>query len=60
MRGLETFITELRECNFLIKYTLQCIHDIKGKVKDLEEKRINKELANIRSKFSGWFELEKV
>ncbi|KAL3314365.1 AP-2 complex subunit alpha-2 [Cichlidogyrus casuarinus] len=37
MRGLASFITDMRNC----------------KSKEEEEKRINKELANIRSKFKG-------
>jgi AP-2 complex subunit alpha len=33
---------------------LQFIADIRGaRVKELEEKRINKEMANIRKKFKG-------
>lgn len=33
---------------------IQFIADIRGaRVRDLEEKRINKEMANIRKKFKG-------
>ena len=38
MRGLAVFISDIRNC----------------KSKEAELKRINKELANIRSKFKGW------
>jgi AP-2 complex subunit alpha len=37
MRGLNTFIMDLRQC----------------RTREQEEKRINKELANIRSNFKG-------
>lgn len=37
MRGLTTFISDIRN----------------ARAKELEERRINKELANIRSKFKG-------
>lgn len=37
MRGLTTFISDLRN----------------ARARELEEKRINKELVNIRSKFKG-------
>lgn len=35
------------------KTTLICVHFVPGKSKEAEIKRINKELANIRSKFKG-------
>jgi AP-2 complex subunit alpha len=38
MRGLNTFITDIRAT----------------RTRDEEEKRVNKELANIRSKFKGY------
>jgi AP-2 complex subunit alpha len=42
MRGLTTFISDLRN----------------ARAKELEDRRINKELANIRGKFKGSFSLE--
>ncbi|KAI9282539.1 hypothetical protein BY458DRAFT_496531 [Sporodiniella umbellata] len=44
MRGLTVFIADIRKC----------------RVRELEEKRINKEMANIRSKFKGKMSLSKV
>ena len=59
MRGLTVFISDIRNCkgegegreglcghSFIIS---------KGKSKEAERKRINKELANIRSKFKSTF-----
>ena len=43
MRGLAVFISDIRNC----------------KSKEAELKRINKELANIRSKFKGWYIYKK-
>jgi len=34
-------------------YTVHCLLLLAGKSKEAEVKRINKELANIRSKFKG-------
>ena len=44
MRGLAVFISDIRNC----------------KSKEAEIKRINKELANIRSKFKVWYFLMKL
>ena len=44
MRGLAVFISDIRNC----------------KSKEAEIKRINKELANIRSKFKVWYFLIKL
>lgn len=58
MRGLSVFISDIRNC----KQILALIHILthhkysinkKGKSREAEVKRINKELANIRSKFKG-------
>lgn len=51
MNGLVNFIAEMRTCKFyrwtfLIGWPL-------GRLRDLEQKRVNKELANIRYKFKG-------
>lgn len=60
-RGLTVFIADLRNCN------IQTIREpeslrvhvltaaFSGRAKEQEEKRVNKELANIRSKFKGRF-----
>lgn len=38
-------------------YRVQFIADIRGaRVRELEEKRINKEMANIRKKFKGQYD----
>lgn len=52
MRGL----TQVR-CTLILGFLTDCpqfIADIRGaRVRELEEKRINKEMANIRKKFKG-------
>ena len=66
MRGLTVFISDIRNCKSLHVHVHTCIQYIctstciiyillffKGKSKEAERKRINKELANIRSKFKS-------
>jgi len=44
----------LSECHCIVIISLKFIADIRGaRVRELEEKRINKEMANIRKKFKG-------
>lgn len=54
MRGLAVFISDIRNCksSFLLGRFLR-LNFFTGKSKEAEIKRINKELANIRSKFKG-------
>jgi hypothetical protein len=53
-------IADIRKCmrNFTVPFSvnpsLTVLLSI-GRVRELEEKRINKEMANIRSKFKGKF-----
>lgn len=61
MRGLAVFISDIRNCKFVCCTTPSLILFVPstfftssaGKSKEAEIKRINKELANIRSKFKG-------
>lgn len=60
MRGLAVFISDIRNCmyhihplKYFIDQTLILPLIFLGKSKEAEIKRINKELANIRSKFKG-------
>lgn len=53
LRGLTVFISDIRNCKFVHIVCWLFILFILGKSKEAERKRINKELANIRSKFKG-------
>lgn len=59
MRGLAVFISDIRNCTFIVSNNLLIVinnlyhSSIPGKSKEAEIKRINKELANIRNKFKG-------
>lgn len=56
MRGLAVFISDIRNCKLFIScivFQLNKNNFLEGKSKEAEIKRINKELANIRSKFKG-------
>nr|CAG4651585.1 EOG090X0109 [Triops cancriformis] len=55
MRGLAVFISDIRNCKTTehLCVTKIIINSDLGKSKEAEIKRINKELANIRSKFKG-------
>ena len=58
MRGLTVFISDIRNCKGEGGREGLCGHLFiisKGKSKEAERKRINKELANIRSKFKSTF-----
>ena len=61
MRGLAVFISDIRNCEYHIAFAKNeqnitvnfWFYYCTGKSKEAEIKRINKELANIRSKFKG-------
>jgi len=54
MRGLTQVCSCLQTLLTVLDYAGQFIADIRGaRVRELEEKRINKEMANIRKKFKG-------
>lgn len=55
MRGLAVFISDIRNCTYTVSIPQrpQITPQFPGKSKEAEIKRINKELANIRSKFKG-------
>lgn len=58
MRGLAVFISDIRNCkrpklHKILTHLLKPFCFSLGKSKEAEIKRINKELANIRSKFKG-------
>lgn len=56
MRGLAVFISDIRNCMCearTVFFLLLTAVILVGKSKEAEIKRINKELANIRSKFKG-------
>lgn len=59
MRGLSVFISDIRNCKrfFYLCFLKSDLNSyflcISGKSREAEVKRINKELANIRSKFKG-------
>lgn len=60
MRGLAVFISDIRNCKCLSPFFSPLLlpgspMSFSGKSKEAEVKRINKELANIRSKFKGNF-----
>ena len=53
LRGLTVFISDIRNCMLMHTYVILSLAGYAGKSKEAERKRINKELANIRSKFKG-------
>ncbi|XP_025771337.1 AP-2 complex subunit alpha-2 [Puma concolor] len=52
-RRLERWLPEGRKCCFDLHLSVSVPRTVPGKSKEAEIKRINKELANIRSKFKG-------